>query len=98
MIANSYCFDDGLGVVTVKLYEEGKLNLDDPVQKYVASFPEKQVNSKPCTITIHHLLCHQSGIRHYHKIKRKEDKSPTTEETKGHCGLVIFHKYIEMIS
>jgi CubicO group peptidase (beta-lactamase class C family) len=59
----------------VKLLEEGKLRLDDPVQKHVPNYPEKVVNSKPCVITIHHLLCHQSGIRHYHERKQgDEDK------------------------
>ena len=62
----------------VKLLEEGKLNLDDPVQKYVPTFPEKLVNSKECVITIRHLLSHLSGIRHYHE--------PRKENTTGKRG------------
>ena len=63
----------------VKLLDEGKINLDDPVQKYVPNFPEKQINSKPCSITIRHLLCHQSGIRHYHKTNKEDKNSDTTK-------------------
>ena len=44
----------------MQLVEQGKLDLDAPVQKYCAAFPEKGA-----TITVRHLLTHQSGIRHY---------------------------------
>jgi CubicO group peptidase (beta-lactamase class C family) len=44
----------------MQLVEQGKIELDAPIQKYCAAFPEK---SQP--ITVRHLLTHQSGIRHY---------------------------------
>lgn len=44
----------------LRLMEEGKLNLDDEVQKYVPYFPRKR-----WPITIRHLLGHLSGISHY---------------------------------
>ena len=47
----------------MQLVESGKLDLDDPVRKYVPDFPEK-----PWVITVRHLLCHQSGIRHYNGV------------------------------
>lgn len=47
-------------VIILKLVENGLLNLDDPIQKFCPSFPQKQA-----PITVRHLLCHQSGIRHY---------------------------------
>jgi len=47
-------------LAVMQLVEQGKLNLDAEVQTYVPTFPKK---SAP--ITIRHLLCHQSGIRHY---------------------------------
>jgi CubicO group peptidase (beta-lactamase class C family) len=43
-----------------RLYEQGRLDLDAPVQQYVPSFPDK---GKP--ITTRQLLGHTSGIRHY---------------------------------
>ncbi|CAB4008947.1 Hypothetical predicted protein, partial [Paramuricea clavata] len=67
----------------MKLLDEGKLNLDDPVQKYVPNFPEKQINSKPCVITIRQLLCHQSGIRHYHKTKKGEGSTQSGTTKNG---------------
>ncbi len=47
-------------VAVALLMEEGKLDLDVPVQKYVPSFPEKQG-----VITTRLLGGHLAGIRHY---------------------------------
>ncbi|MGD9720693.1 MAG: serine hydrolase domain-containing protein [Pirellulales bacterium] len=44
----------------MQLAEQGKLDLDAPIQKYVPSFPEKEG-----VVTAELLLKHQSGIRHY---------------------------------
>ena len=51
-----------------RLYEQGKLDLDAPVQKYVPNFPSKGVE-----ITARQLVGHLSGIRHYRRDK-DEDK------------------------
>jgi CubicO group peptidase (beta-lactamase class C family) len=42
------------------LYEEGKLDLDAPVQRYVPSFPVKR-----WPITVRQVAGHLAGIRHY---------------------------------
>ncbi|KAM6936941.1 serine beta-lactamase-like protein LACTB, mitochondrial [Xenentodon cancila] len=59
-----------------RLCEEGKLDLDVPVQKYVLEFPQKEYDGKDVTITPRMILSHLSGIRHYEKDanKVKEDK------------------------
>ena len=44
----------------MQLAEQGKLDLDAPVQKYVPSFPVK-----PWPVTTRALLGHLAGIRHY---------------------------------
>lgn len=44
----------------LKLYEQGRLDLDAPIWRYCADFPEK-----PWPVTARQLLCHQGGIRHY---------------------------------
>ncbi|MCP5107592.1 MAG: beta-lactamase family protein [bacterium] len=44
----------------LKLAEDGKLKLDDEVQKYVPYFPKKR-----WPVTIRHLLGHLGGISHY---------------------------------
>ncbi|PTL81576.1 serine hydrolase [Vitiosangium sp. GDMCC 1.1324] len=44
----------------VRLVEEGRLDLDAPIQKYVPSFPVK-----PWPITTRQLTGHLAGIRHY---------------------------------
>ncbi|XP_040893721.1 serine beta-lactamase-like protein LACTB, mitochondrial isoform X1 [Toxotes jaculatrix] len=59
-----------------RLCEEGKLDLDVPVQKYVPEFPQKRFDGQAVTITPRMILSHLSGIRHYEKDakKVKEDK------------------------
>lgn len=49
-------------VAALRLVDEGKLDLDAPVQKYCPAFPKKQ-----WTITTRELLGHLSGIRHYNE-------------------------------
>jgi CubicO group peptidase (beta-lactamase class C family) len=46
-------------IVVLKLYEEGKISLEDPVNKYIPSFNADR-NTKP--VTIHQLLTHTSGF------------------------------------
>jgi serine beta-lactamase-like protein LACTB len=45
----------------MQLVERGLVSLEDPIQRYVPSFPRKPQGE----IRIRHLLTHTSGIRHY---------------------------------
>lgn len=47
-------------VAALQQVEQGKLDLDQPVQKYVPSFPQKQ-----WPVTCRLLLGHLGGVRHY---------------------------------
>jgi CubicO group peptidase (beta-lactamase class C family) len=47
-------------VAVMRLVDDGKFDLEAPVQKYCSAFPQKQ-----WTITTRELLGHLSGIRHY---------------------------------
>lgn len=49
-------------VLTMKLVENGVLDLEARVEKYCSEFPKK-----PWPITVRQLLSHQSGIRHYNE-------------------------------
>ena len=62
-------------VAVLKLWEDGKINLDDPIEKYIPEFKDAEIletfnekdssySSKPSTkkITIRQLLTHTSGI------------------------------------
>ncbi len=49
-------------VALMQLVAKGKVGLDDNIQKYVPSFPEKRA-----PITLKQILTHTSGIRHYKK-------------------------------
>uniref|UniRef100_A0A4W3HXR1 Lactamase, beta n=1 Tax=Callorhinchus milii TaxID=7868 RepID=A0A4W3HXR1_CALMI len=70
-----------------KLWEEGKLDLDAPVQKYVPEFPEKEYEGEKVTITTRLLVSHLSGIRHYekdvNKIKEQKEKRNNEGGTKS---------------
>ncbi|XP_069019614.1 serine beta-lactamase-like protein LACTB, mitochondrial isoform X1 [Embiotoca jacksoni] len=54
-----------------RLCEEGKLDLDVPVQIYVPEFPQKQYDGQDVTITPRMILSHLSGLRHYEKDAKK---------------------------
>lgn len=47
-------------VAVMQLVEAGEVDLDDPIQRYVPSFPEKR-----WPVTVRQILTHTSGIRHY---------------------------------
>jgi CubicO group peptidase (beta-lactamase class C family) len=47
----------------VLLQQDGKLNIDDPVRKYIPEFPEYD---KP--VTIRHLLTHTAGLRDWGSV------------------------------
>ncbi|HEX7049757.1 MAG TPA: serine hydrolase domain-containing protein [Longimicrobiales bacterium] len=64
-----------------KLYEQGRLDLDAPVQRYVPSFPEKR-----WPITTRQLGGHLAGIRHY----RGDEFLNATRYPTVTAGLEIF--------
>jgi CubicO group peptidase (beta-lactamase class C family) len=47
-------------VAVMRLAEQGKLDLDAPIQKYCRAFPEKNY-----PVTARQLLGHLAGVRHY---------------------------------
>ena len=55
-------------VAVMQLVERGKIDLDAPINKYCAAYPEKQAlkgaPEKQFSITARQLLVHQSGVRH----------------------------------
>lgn len=69
----------------MKLVEEGKLDLDRPIQEYCPAFPQK-----PWVITARHLLSHQSGIRHYGGPRDLEEQTSTTHYPTVEAALAPF--------
>lgn len=51
-----------------RLYEQGRLDIDAPIQKYVPTFPQKEY-----PITTRQLAGHLAGIRHYKDADRALD-------------------------
>ncbi len=68
-------------VAVMRLVEEGKLDLDAPIQKYCSAFPQK-----PWTITSREVLGHVSGIRHY----KEGEMDNTHHYAKLSDGFAIF--------
>lgn len=58
----------------LKLWEQGKLAWDDPLQKHLPWLPEARApgQSTPVSIRLLHLLTHTSGYRHYLEDEEKE--------------------------
>jgi len=68
-------------VAVMRLVEDGKLDLDAPIQKYCSAFPQK-----PWTITSREVLGHISGIRHY----KEGEMDNTHHYAKLSDGFAIF--------
>lgn len=102
------------GVSIMQLHEKGKLDINDPVIKYLKNFP---LGDK---ITIYHLLSHTSGVGRYmrhpdyranrHKYKAIDDLLPVIYEQKlefktpgerfaySNSGMVLLGAVIEEIT
>jgi serine beta-lactamase-like protein LACTB, mitochondrial len=65
----------------MKLAEDGRLDLDAPVNRYCPEFPEK-----PWPVTSRQLLCHQGGVRWY----RPDEQPMTRRFTSLAEGLALF--------
>ncbi|XP_013393068.1 serine beta-lactamase-like protein LACTB, mitochondrial [Lingula anatina] len=61
-------------LAAARLMEEGKLDLDKPVQEYVQDFPEKEWKGEKVTLTTRMLVSHLGGIRHYEKKGKNGNK------------------------
>lgn len=81
----------------LKLVEQGKLDLDAPVQRYCAQFPEK-----PWPITSRFLISHLSGIRHYHgangEPRTTEEQRRTLDELTRHEQSTRYTRYTDVIA
>lgn len=73
-LTSEYVFEIGsmtkqfTAIAILMLLEEGKLNLNDNITKYISDYPTHGE-----IITIHHLLNHTSGIKSFTRIKGLND-------------------------
>ncbi|XP_059475088.1 serine beta-lactamase-like protein LACTB, mitochondrial [Neocloeon triangulifer] len=65
-----------------KLWQDGKLDLDKPVQEYVPKFPMKTFDEKEVEITTRMILSHIGGIRHYVKKGEKAESELSEPNSK----------------
>ncbi|MBI1788385.1 MAG: beta-lactamase family protein, partial [Acidobacteria bacterium] len=61
-------------VAVMQLVEQGRIELDAPIQRYVPSFPEK-----PWPVTVRQLLGHLGGVRHYSGLPEVDSTRHYTE-------------------
>lgn len=68
--------------LAARLFQDGKLNIDKPIDYYLNDLPPLRWNGQNVKITARQLMCHISGIRHYEKFIKKEtnDAKPHDEE------------------
>lgn len=82
---------------TMRLVEEGKLDLDAPIQQYCPQYPKKQ-----WTITTRELLSQLSGIRHYHgangEPRRTEEERRALDEQIKHEQSTQYTRYTDIDS
>lgn len=72
-------------VAVLKLVEEGKIDLDAPIQDYVPYFPRKK-----WPLTVRQLLGHIGGISHY---KNDDEESHIKEPKDTRAALAIFQDF-----
>jgi CubicO group peptidase (beta-lactamase class C family) len=79
----------------MRLVEDGKLDLDVPIQRYCPQFPEKQ-----WPITARELLSHLSGIRHYYgangEPRETEQQRKALDERIKHEESTRYTRYTEI--
>lgn len=101
-------------VAILMLEEQGKLNIEDEITKYIPDYP-----TKGKTITVHHLLNHTSGIKSYTgmdsfmKLTRNDmtpkeiidvfkeeplDFDPGTEFKYNNSGYILLGYIIEVVT
>lgn len=67
-------------VAVMQLVERGLVGLEEPIQKYVPTFPRKPQGD----VRIRHLLTHTSGVRHYRGTEfRLAESFPSFERAIG---------------
>ena len=79
-------------VALLQLYQQGMVDLDAPIQKYVPEFPQKSYNGEKVNITVRLLMSHLAGIRHY---KNKDDSSKGLFKNNGACNFLLFYQMFE---
>jgi CubicO group peptidase (beta-lactamase class C family) len=68
----------------LKLQEEGKLNIDDPLSKYFPDFENKKIAD---SITIRHFLTHTSGIPDTRKVDEEFEFYLTADDEENFAPL-----------
>lgn len=71
--------------MTLILKEQGKLSIDDPVKKYLPTFPYKE-------ITIRHLMTHTSGLPEYFEIADRNMSLLDTLDNQGMQDMLAYKK------
>jgi D-alanyl-D-alanine carboxypeptidase len=63
------------GIAITQLAQQGKLDFNDPINKHLPDYPNKDVGAK---VTIHQLLTHTSGMGSYTNDKFRAERTKLT--------------------
>lgn len=63
------------GIAITQLAQNGKLNFNDPINKHLPDYPNKDIGAK---VTIHQLLTHTSGMGSYTNDKFRAERTKLT--------------------
>jgi len=63
------------GIAITQLAQNGKLNFNDPINKHLPDYPNKDIGAK---VTIHQLLTHTSGMGSYTNDKFRTERTKLT--------------------
>lgn len=63
-----------VATVVAPMIEEGKIDIDSSIHKYLSpdEFPKKKFNDQDIDITVKQLMSHTSGLRHYEEDRAEE--------------------------
>lgn len=73
-------------VATLQLYEQGKLNLNNPIGDYIPDYPNKAVRD---SVTIHQLLTHTSGLNNFYVADLDKIKNSTYKNISDFVPLFV---------
>lgn len=73
-------------VAALQLYEQGKIDLKEPVGKYLPDYPNKIVRN---SVTVHQLLTHTSGLNNFYVTNLDNIKNSDYQEISDFVPLFV---------
>jgi CubicO group peptidase (beta-lactamase class C family) len=85
-------------VVAMRLWGEGKLDLEKDVRAYVPEWPAKQWKGREVVLTPRLLLCHESGLPHSQPSPRSAEPGAAAPDDAGKEAATHEHPYKDVVA